>query len=307
MKKLIAAAALSLTALVYCAGFARADDMEDYKARWTFYNADHREVVRFAKMGFTADEFKAIANIALRTGLTTDYVARQVLDVGMPLPFVASWNGVPTTALNADIPGFNSSVNTMAIEARTASTTMPVSTVTSASLPQGNVLDVVMNDPQFSTLASAIKAAGLVDTLKGSGPFTIFAPTNDAFAKLPAGTLDEWLKPENKDKLVALLTYHVVPGKLKAADVMGMTNPSTATTLSGKTLNVKTSAPVMIGNANITKADIEASNGVVHAIDTVLTPDTDTVAPAPTVPETPATPAPPETPTTPTPAPPSTP
>jgi len=119
MKKLIAAAALSLTAIVACAGFARAGDMEDYKARWAFYNADHREVVRFARMGFKESEFKAIANIALRTGLTTEYVARQVMDTGLPLAFVAAWNGVPTTALNEDIPGFNSSINTMAMDSKT--------------------------------------------------------------------------------------------------------------------------------------------------------------------------------------------
>jgi len=273
MKKLIAAA-MSLASIVACAGFARANDMDDYKTRWAFYNVDHREVVRFARMGFKPEEFLAIANIAMRSGLSTDYVAERILDGGMPMPVVALNHGVPTTALNSEIPGFNSSADEMSVFSRTASTTTPsISTASSASLPQGTVLDMIMNDPQFSTLSAAIKSAGLADTLKGSGPFTIFAPTNEAFAKLPAGTLGEWLKPENKDKLVSLLTYHVVPGKLKAADVMGMTNPSTATTLSGKSLNVKTTAPVMIGSANIVKSDIEASNGVIHAIDTVLMPE----------------------------------
>ncbi|MBC7807062.1 MAG: fasciclin domain-containing protein [Akkermansiaceae bacterium] len=191
----------------------------------------------------------------------------------------------------------------------------------SASAATGTIVDVAMSDPQFSTLVAAIKAAGLVDTLKGPGPFTVFAPTNEAFAKLPAGALEDLLKPENKEKLVGILTYHVVPGKIKAADVMGMSNPSMPTTVNGKQLNVKTTAPVMINSSNVIKTDIEASNGVIHVIDAVLMPDTAATGssslpqadpspsnPAPTTPPEPTTPTTPSEPTTPTPpTPPSTP
>jgi uncharacterized surface protein with fasciclin (FAS1) repeats len=133
----------------------------------------------------------------------------------------------------------------------------------------GTIVDVAAAAPQFSTLVTAVKAAGLVDTLAGPGPFTVFAPTNDAFAKLPAGTVDELLKPENKAKLRAILLYHVVPGAvrssdLKAGDVM---------TADKKPLKVSLDAEtVKIDGATVTKADIPASNGVIHVIDTVLLP-----------------------------------
>src|SRR5688500_15245852 len=133
-----------------------------------------------------------------------------------------------------------------------------------------DVVDTAVAAGKFNTLAAALKAAGLVDTLKGAGPFTVFAPTDEAFAKLPAGTVDELLKPESKAKLTAILTYHVVPGKAMAADVSGM---SSAKTVNGKSLTLKvTDGKVMIDNAAVTTADIEATNGVIHVIDTVLMP-----------------------------------
>jgi uncharacterized surface protein with fasciclin (FAS1) repeats len=125
---------------------------------------------------------------------------------------------------------------------------------------------------QFKTLAAALTAAGLVDTLKGPGPFTVFAPTDAAFAKLPAGTLDTLLKPESKAKLTAILTYHVVAGKVMAADVVKLKE---AKTVNGAMVAVKVDGGnVMINNAKVTTADIEASNGVIHVIDTVLLPPT---------------------------------
>jgi uncharacterized surface protein with fasciclin (FAS1) repeats len=122
----------------------------------------------------------------------------------------------------------------------------------------------------FTTLVAAVKAAGLVDTLKGPGPFTVFAPTDAAFAKLPAGTLDSLLKPENKAKLRSILTYHVVPGKVTARDVAKL---SSAKTVEGESLTIKiVNGGVMVDNANVTKADIMASNGIIHVIDTVMLP-----------------------------------
>ena len=123
---------------------------------------------------------------------------------------------------------------------------------------------------KFNTLVAAVKAAGLVETLKGSGPFTVFAPTDEAFAKLPAGTVEDLLKPENKAKLTAILTYHVVPGKVTAAEVMKL---DSAKTVQGNTLEIKKgSGGVMVNNARLVKADVMADNGVVHVIDSVLLP-----------------------------------
>ncbi len=133
------------------------------------------------------------------------------------------------------------------------------------------IVDIAAGNPDFSTLVAAVTAAGLGETLAGEGPFTVFAPTNAAFAALPAGTLDSLLLPENKDKLTAILTYHVVPGKVMAADL-----PATATdvaTVNGKNVSVVAGADgATINGAKVTSADIEASNGVIHVIDTVILP-----------------------------------
>jgi uncharacterized surface protein with fasciclin (FAS1) repeats len=131
------------------------------------------------------------------------------------------------------------------------------------------IVDVAAGNPDFSTLVAAVKAAGLADTLSGEGPFTVFAPTNEAFAKLPAGTVEDLLKPENKDKLIAVLTYHVVPGKVMAADVSKL---SSAKTVNGKNLRIDSSAGVRIDSANVTATDVAASNGVIHVVDSVILP-----------------------------------
>jgi uncharacterized surface protein with fasciclin (FAS1) repeats len=134
---------------------------------------------------------------------------------------------------------------------------------------QKTIVGVAAGAGQFKTLVAAVKAAGLVKTLNGKGPFTVFAPTDEAFAKLPAGTVENLLKPENKEKLVAVLTYHVLPGKLMAADL----TTTNAKTLNGKELAIKVDAgKVTVGGANVIKTDIEASNGVIHVIDAVLIP-----------------------------------
>ena len=133
-----------------------------------------------------------------------------------------------------------------------------------------DIVDTAVAAGNFKTLAAALKAAGLVDTLKGAGPFTVFAPTDEAFAKLPAGTVDELLKPENHDKLVAILTYHVVAGDVMAKDVVKLHE---AKTVNGKEVKIMTQGgKVMVDNANVVKADIVCSNGVIHVIDSVLLP-----------------------------------
>ena len=133
-----------------------------------------------------------------------------------------------------------------------------------------DIVDTAVAAGDFKTLAAALTTAGLVDTLKGAGPFTVFAPTDAAFAKLPAGTLDTLLKPESKAKLTAILTYHVVAGKVMAADVVKLKQ---AKTVNGAMDAVKVDGgTVMINNAKVTTADIAASNGVIHVIDTVLLP-----------------------------------
>ena len=133
-----------------------------------------------------------------------------------------------------------------------------------------DIVQVVLSRDDFSTLATALEAAGLIENLSGPGPYTVFAPTNEAFEKLPEGTVDELLKPENRNQLAAILTYHVVPNEAMAADVTSMTE---ASTLLGAPLEISTSGDeVMVNDATVTETDIEASNGVIHVIDTVLLP-----------------------------------
>jgi uncharacterized surface protein with fasciclin (FAS1) repeats len=148
----------------------------------------------------------------------------------------------------------------------TSTLTLPM--VQAADKP-GNIVAVASGAGSFNTLVAAVKAAGLVETLQGKGPFTVFAPTDSAFAKLPAGTVENLLKPENKEKLVAILTYHVVPGKVMAADVKTMK----AKTVNGKELSIKVEGgSVTVDNAKVIKTDVAASNGVIHVIDTVVLP-----------------------------------
>ncbi|KAB0479691.1 fasciclin domain-containing protein [Vibrio sp. IB15] len=131
-----------------------------------------------------------------------------------------------------------------------------------------DIVDIAVDNGSFTTLVAAVKAAGLVDTLKGEGPFTVFAPTDEAFAALPEGTVDMLLKPENKDKLVAVLTYHVVPGKVMAEDVVKL---DSAVTIQGEPVTISTDhGVVMINKAHVVTADVKASNGVIHVIDAVL-------------------------------------
>ncbi|ACY53810.1 fasciclin domain containing secreted protein [Vibrio antiquarius] len=135
---------------------------------------------------------------------------------------------------------------------------------------KGDIVDVATENGSFNTLVAAVKAADLFDTLKGEGPFTVFAPTDDAFAKLPDGTIDMLLMPENKDKLVSILTYHVVPGKVMAADVVKLDK---ATTVQGQDVMIKTMGDkVMVNDANVMATDVKAKNGVIHVIDTVIMP-----------------------------------
>ncbi len=146
----------------------------------------------------------------------------------------------------------------------------PAASAATAKKAQADIVDTAVAAGQFKTLAAALKAAGLVETLKGPGPFTVFAPTDAAFAKLPAGTVENLLKPENRDKLTAILTYHVVPGKVMASSVAGM---DSATTVQGGKLDITTSGnAVMVDGAKVTATDVAASNGVIHVIDKVLMP-----------------------------------
>lgn len=133
-----------------------------------------------------------------------------------------------------------------------------------------DIVETAVAAGDFKTLAAALQAAGLVDTLKGAGPFTVFAPTDEAFAKLPAGTVEDLLKPENKQKLISILTYHVVPGDVAAKDVVKLHE---AKTVNGKDVKIMVDdGKVMVDNSTVTKTDIQCSNGIIHVIDTVLLP-----------------------------------
>lgn len=132
-----------------------------------------------------------------------------------------------------------------------------------------DIVDTAVAAGSFTTLVAAVQAAGLVETLKGDGPFTVFAPTDDAFAALPEGTVETLLMPENKDKLVSILTYHVVPGKVMSGD---LSDGMMAATVQGAEVKIGTMSGVTVQGANVTAADIEASNGVIHVIDSVILP-----------------------------------
>ncbi len=134
-----------------------------------------------------------------------------------------------------------------------------------------DIVDTAVSAGSFNTLVAAVRAAGLVDTLKGDGPFTVFAPTDEAFAALPEGTVETLLLPENKDQLVSILTYHVVPAKVMSGDIAG--KRAKVLTVQGDRLSVNAKNGVKVNGAEVIQADIEASNGVIHVVDTVILPE----------------------------------
>jgi transforming growth factor-beta-induced protein len=140
---------------------------------------------------------------------------------------------------------------------------------TASAAASKDIVDTAVSAGSFNTLVAALKAADLVDTLRGKGPFTVFAPTDEAFGKLPAGTVESLLKPENKGKLQSILTYHVVPGKVMAAQVV---NLKSAKTVNGQEVTISTTDGVKVDGAKVVKTDIETSNGVIHVIDSVILP-----------------------------------
>ncbi len=174
-------------------------------------------------------------------------------------------------AMAISVSGFVACGDAETTSTDAAAETSNVDTATMAPAPAAkDVVDIAIGSPDHTTLVSAVTAAGLVETLKGAGPFTVFAPTNAAFNALPAGTVDGLLKPESKDALTKILTYHVVSGSVKAADLK---DGQKVKTLQGEELTVSIKdGKVMINGANVTTADLEGSNGVVHVIDAVLMP-----------------------------------
>jgi uncharacterized surface protein with fasciclin (FAS1) repeats len=156
------------------------------------------------------------------------------------------------------------------IVAAIAATSLAVASF--GKIAKADIVDTAVASKKFPTLVAAVQAAGLAEALKGDGPFTVFAPSEEAFKKLPKGTLESLLKPENKSKLVAILKYHVISGKVMAADAMKLKNGTKVPTLLGQTIKVRNSHGVHINNAKVIKTDIECTNGVIHVIDTVLLP-----------------------------------
>lgn len=141
----------------------------------------------------------------------------------------------------------------------------------SVAVQAADIVDTAISAGQFTTLVAAVQAADLVDVLKGEGPFTVFAPTDEAFAALPEGTVENLLKPENKDQLIAVLTYHVIPGKIMSADIAG--NTAEVATVQGSNISVDATNGVKVDNATVITADIETDNGVIHVIDQVVLPN----------------------------------
>jgi len=162
-------------------------------------------------------------------------------------------------------------IGVLALTGFTASLTALADDSNGSMLAEMDIVDTAVAAGQFNTLAAALDAADLIATLKGDGPFTVFAPTDEAFAKLPAGTVESLLKPENRDQLVAILTYHVVSGKVMAKDVV---NLSEAKTVNGSDISIKVmDGKVRINDATVVAADVATSNGVIHVVDTVILPN----------------------------------
>ena len=151
----------------------------------------------------------------------------------------------------------------------TSAATIASASIAFAGGHSKDIVDTAVGAGSFTTLVAALQSAGLVDTLQGEGPFTVFAPTDEAFAALPEGTVETLLLPENKDKLISILTYHVVPGKVMSSD---LSNNMMAATVQGGQIKIITEGGVTVNGANVITADIEASNGVIHVIDSVILP-----------------------------------
>lgn len=177
--------------------------------------------------------------------------------------------GSALVALAAFVSSVQAADTCPAARACSAAKTCPAAATCPAA--KKDIVDTAVSAGSFKTLAAALGAGGLVETLKGAGPFTVFAPTDEAFAKLPKGTVEDLLKPENKDKLVKILTYHVVPGKVMASDVVKL---SSAKTVEGSAAKITVAdGKVKIDAANVVKTDIAATNGVIHVIDSVILPN----------------------------------
>jgi uncharacterized surface protein with fasciclin (FAS1) repeats len=159
---------------------------------------------------------------------------------------------------------------TAALKATALAATLALSACATTGTGEPDIVEVAQSAGTFDTLVAAVSAAGLVESLQGPGPFTVFAPTDEAFAALPAGTVETLLLPENKDQLVAVLTYHVVPGKVMAADLAGQR--LSVATVNGAEVHIDGRDGVKVENATVIAADVEASNGVIHVIDRVLIP-----------------------------------
>ncbi len=155
-----------------------------------------------------------------------------------------------------------------------AHASQPAVTMHASTTASADIVETAIGAGKFNTLAAALQAAGLVDALKGEGPFTVFAPTDDAFAALPDGTVQSLLQPRNRERLVQILTYHVVPGRVMASDVVEL---DTATTLAGQRIDISTEDGVTVDGANVIKTDIACSNGVIHVIDAVILPESRTI------------------------------
>lgn len=224
------------------------------------------------------------SNTETSSETTTETAASPSLQANTPMPIaIAPKPEVAKTDLSkADLSKAELSKSDISFGDATK-TDATKTDATTAAVPetatQNNLVDLAVANGDFKTLTAALEAAGLTDTLKGDGPFTLFAPTDEAFAALPAGTLDELLKPENKDKLIKVLTYHVVAQQVASKDI----TPGEVKTVEGEALTVEVdsaSSEVRVNDAKVTKPDIQATNGVIHVVDKVILPPDVQITPA---------------------------
>ena len=263
------------------------------------------EVARAVERGQTFPSLAGEYNLKLADVYEADKEKQQIADYISTYESIGTKGGSSSSMTGSMDSTSAGSMPMTPAPAPTSSTPTPAAPTADAAPATLDIVDTAMAAKNLTTLVKALQVAGLVDTLKGAGPFTVFAPTDQAFSRLPAGTLDALLA--DPVKLKTILTYHVIPASIMASDAMAMTSPTSPPTVEGATLQVTKGrrGRLQVNDATVTKADIKASNGVIHIINRVLMPPTDTAAPAaPAAADAPAAPAAPAAPGT-APAPPA--
>jgi len=262
-----------------------------YRADWIYRNLDSDQVVMYRSRGYTDGTIKCAANIAMRADVPMDNVLNDIMVGGYPLNEIAEKYNLSMRDVTSEIPGYGAvSMSfapheidhfTMPVSTSYQTTWTPAATTSAPTITNGDIIAVLSGDPRFSTLASLIRSAGLEGQLQQTGPWTLFAPTDDAFAKLSATQLNSLMQPQNQAQLRTILLYHLIGGSVSTAQIRAMTAPYAPASLQGAALSVTNNGVLQVNGASIVAPDMQALNGVIHGIDTVLMPPATVATPAP--------------------------